>query len=1692
MNSTNNTGRKRRRSAPPPDAPLIWAHDGDGDVTKFPEMHPAYLLQESPQAENSKVSPFKSACSSPTISGDEANQRYAWVQWASTGEIARIAKSNISLELPSRRGRSERVNYNEMPDADESSGNQNDYDNNRDECSQSKSVRRKRLSLSKQQRLNWRQYLEKQQVSQMVTTKQKDTPQPKSEIDVTNNSQISSAKSQSNEPLKIEHMKPEEHEQSLPDEKNDASASSCGSEEANALRNRQNPPLLNSINTNENEASEPPQPCVRGVSNKFTRDVTNPNSSKSWGSKEIIEIDDDTCNEDNEIISISDESVAKNSQQFVSVGKKSLTVFPIDVSFGGVRREPMTTERAQPFDTSKIQMNKSTTQQKPNPLITEEIETLKMKMNLSNGSQPYSFRSSAYVQHIAEACSLIMNDVRWRTCSASHVHETNSFQSLCFTEECKFIPLFSSEKGDDLSAIKAFMSLYDVDKNKYVASDDATSDVEDDTVKNGMEQQGKLSRKYEMNGIDPTEDNRENDEIFERAIHLYSRMFHRKGPWFDVADLYARYYAPKSKTVEDDNGNDPNQQMSTGDFVDNSKSPGKTVDKQQSTSDKLNEAVNEVLGNSLKDRANFFFTPKSYRSKNDHNISSESKSTIASNQNEDVSRHRVALECLFVDIMRLLSLGLVRLFDSEFECGYVVGSVVTSNNGTNVRGNMLSAEERRELLRRLGGKNSSGKKSNTERTNETPKNEILAQMQRQKSVFSVCSKIDLKATNMLPVRKHVDYILLQKLAAKVSAMMRSRDGTPQKPRKSDLAGALQIVNDAWRNACSFFEIIYSSEIQPHKSRITTSIRLREAPLRTLRRCLRLFLCSTGGPGSMRGDGTNGWRSVSDQIIVPTDSLRSVDPISRDNQSSGNWHNVQYPGLSKRLGLSHFELGHCFTALSVSSDYMDSPAIVFHCHSEFKLWEIGAEIRSNFDCSMEAYETERISHRRRQRELKKKQSDMSEDSTGFLVDRRGMDFTASKCSFNDGQALLRVDRRRELVEEVLASDSPTVSASLLCEQIEYDILSLIIPSDQATKDQFDKHEFDREVDDGYISDNERALMTAAIVCNSLLRHRITHASVSLSLLCTRPWLRHMSFDACLCYIIWDTIPIFERNGHHSMAVKLLRTILFGSPRRIIESCSAEAELFQDIIDTNPSIYCILPRRNRGKAYERFVIDLSHAERSRTEMDPQNTKKSSSGNITSKNTNELSYTQQLCNVLIQKSGRNGSVPFSSLRNIARKLRAPLEETMSGIENDEMNTLNIRVCGGASECTNRKKNNRTSGYVDWRPKTDFAIANSLSNEDGNSAVGRRCAFVGWESNDSIIDAGEGRRSLNVEELAIEEYFSGRLPQEGEIEHLKGHWVGWHDEGGHVRALFRIMCLRDILASTDDTPSFLHEQKTVFLSPYQSSPHDLHVGCFHIANAESGEGMDDQKIIRGFYERRRQKVAAFLSKISQLDSQGIVDFLYESVEHRWRKHKDPRSAARDPTLQKDLSDLRTLSMIAVGIGGKGLASIFRSLFYDYRHYSGGLPDCLLARATYCNSDTVGNNLASGVVDLGDWIGESFSKESIEERSVSSHVRMLYDRDDEFLGCSKNMDGSNASQRARGAPRIENTKKHHTTLPSKLELQHTGQEVMVEIMFVEVKSANDRLDARQEDWLNILDGVCNARVCKFENSKIPKKNKKS
>lgn len=147
----------------------------------------------------------------------------------------------------------------------------------------------------------------------------------------------------------------------------------------------------------------------------------------------------------------------------------------------------------------------------------------------------------------------------------------------------------------------------------------------------------------------------------------------------------------------------------------------------------------------------------------------------------------------------------------------------------------------------------------------------------------------------------------------------------------------------------------------------------------------------------------------------------------------------------------------------------------------------------------------------------------------------------------------------------------------------------------------------------------------------------------------------------------------------------------------------------------------------------------------------------------------------------------------------------------------------------------------------------------------------------------------------------------------------------------------------------------------------------------------------------------------------------------------------------------------------------MIRTLTYDYRHYGAGLPDLLLVRA-FTEEMTP--------LDLGNWVGEVFHE------SLMNNASILIDRDEEFIGGSIH-DNKKISSRIE---RQQKTQDSNIEIPERLMLSYENKSVAVQCMFVEVKSANDKLDERQEDWLNVLDRFGNARICKFHHA--PKKKK--
>ena len=444
------------------------------------------------------------------------------------------------------------------------------------------------------------------------------------------------------------------------------------------------------------------------------------------------------------------------------------------------------------------------------------------------------------------------------------------------------------------------------------------------------------------------------------------------------------------------------------------------------------------------------------------------------------------------------------------------------------------------------------------------------------------------------------------------------------------------------------------------------------------------------------------------------------------------------------------------------------------------------------------------------------------------------------------------------------------------------------------------------------------------------------------------------------------------------------------------------------------------------------------------------------------------------MLSRAAKSAAIPFSALRSLARRLKQPLVELLDLSSCLEASIFRFRLGSSPKDQTEKKK-----GYNDWSPVVDEAVAVALATEE--VTAGKRCSYIGFEENDMAHLS-----SLNVEQLATEFYASGRLPKnDPELE--GGGWVGWHDEGGHLRALFRILCAGPILGMDNGcgslcaTPTEAIEMSTIHLTPYQGAPFDLHVGSW--THYHRSDKSDHSFCVRGFFARRKEVIDRYLGYLEQLDSQSISNLVFKTVMSRLGDLLNKS----DVTLSRDVQQLRTLSMLAAGFGGAQLAAAFRCMLFDYRHYSGGLPDLLLARALYDGE----NSADAQLVNLGDWVGEAFSTEAQLEKDALIRAAILIDRDDEYLGCNKMGDSANGTLNRWGKPKsLKKNCDSDATLPEPLILVHNCKSVKIQCMFVEVKSMNDRLDGRQEDWLNLLDRLGNARVCKFIDNKTKKNSR--
>lgn len=412
------------------------------------------------------------------------------------------------------------------------------------------------------------------------------------------------------------------------------------------------------------------------------------------------------------------------------------------------------------------------------------------------------------------------------------------------------------------------------------------------------------------------------------------------------------------------------------------------------------------------------------------------------------------LPSLFDSVELLYSSGMIRFFQDETECGKTVGK------------SLLHSDERQFLLTKLGAKKKAGRARDG---NSLRENEVWKQMSQPKLFFP--SQPNGKRSSVLPARIHVESIFLEKLAKSITVACCRNDNIPAHEMRKLTSTTMKSIQDLIGER-------YKAFFTRH---FGMCFRLREEPTQTLQRCVRLYLCALAGPGDMRGNGTNGWRSVKPITVANVAFEGIVQPPGQQN-----WFQVEHPGLSVRLGLSSACFFEAYRPLPVN-DLINlqcghQSEQVFCSRDSFLRWELCVELRANVDYLVELNEALRSEARREA--LGKK----SRYGKGYLI--------ASSGSV-DLLSLLTFDGRQAVLCKLLEGDENLANVIV---EVENDI-SASNPDLQG--------------------ECEKVLGVIGVIAMQVL------CLVNLSLvdghdreLKERSWLRHMHWQACMAYFLFD--------------------------------------------------------------------------------------------------------------------------------------------------------------------------------------------------------------------------------------------------------------------------------------------------------------------------------------------------------------------------------------------------------------------------------------------------------------------------------------------------------------------------------------------------------------------------------------------
>lgn len=254
-------------------------------------------------------------------------------------------------------------------------------------------------------------------------------------------------------------------------------------------------------------------------------------------------------------------------------------------------------------------------------------------------------------------------------------------------------------------------------------------------------------------------------------------------------------------------------------------------------------------------------------------------------------------------------------------------------------------------------------------------------------------------------------------------------------------------------------------------------------------------------------------------------------------------------------------------------------------------------------------------------------------------------------------------------------------------------------------------------------------------------------------------------------------------------------------------------------------------------------------------------------------------------------------------------------------------------------------------------------------------------------------------------------------------GGWSGWHCEGSLIRSIFGLL-MYDIV--------FADDVEGAFYSRYQSCPLDLYDSSF--------------------YSNRKQKIQAHLQYIDTCTSEELIDF----IGNMYQAHMGEQALNinwRHP--------LRTLQLVALCIGGRGLSYICKAMCVNYKAFGAGMPDLLCVR--------VKNAVTRELVSIADILGAEW--QSWRATSTDAAPKDSSGADD-IIGFSSN---KRVKYNEDEEVEVEESMTEHTASDSvdpeteSIEYLHYDPNLVYEVVLVEVKGPGDVLSDRQLLWLHLF-----------------------